>query len=233
MTHKTIQLIAVCVALLVAVLGLDAWLSARHQGQELKTTLAAQDELISEAKGRENQRAESLQSLVKEIVKLKAETRTPSQVLKALPQYLRLPKPITLTQSTESPLAMGQDLDPSNLQFDSDLRFLGLKKPAPGSNQVPIANESPLTPAGSSNVQLPVDDLKPLFDFVQDCRACDARLTASRKEAVDAQATLNAVTRERDAALKANRGGSFWRRIYKNAEWLAAGAVGGYIIARR
>jgi hypothetical protein len=83
------------------------------------------------------------------------------------------------------------------------------------------------TPA--SDVRLPSSDLKPLFDYVQDCRACEAENMAERQDAADEATKLAAVTHERDAALKAAAGGSVWHRIRRDLEWLAAGAVGGYI----
>jgi hypothetical protein len=69
--------------------------------------------------------------------------------------------------------------------------------------------------------------LKPLYDFVQDCRECDAKLSAAKQDHDDDTVKLEALTRERDAALAAAKGGTFWHRLRRNLEWLAVGAMVG------
>ena len=86
--------------------------------------------------------------------------------------------------------------------------------------------------AGNCVAQIPVADLKPLFDYVQDCRACQAELAASRQDAADDATKIAALTRERDAAVTAAKGGTFLRRLRRNALWFAIGAAGGYVAAK-
>lgn len=81
--------------------------------------------------------------------------------------------------------------------------------------------------------QIPSADLKPLFDYVQDCRACQAQLAVAKQNSADDAAKITALTRERDAAITASKGGTFWRRFRRNALWLAAGAAAGYVAAKR
>ena len=78
-----------------------------------------------------------------------------------------------------------------------------------------------------SSVQIPAADLKPLYDYVQDCRSCQAQLAAAQQNRTDDAAKLTAMTRERDAAVTAAKGGSFWRRFRRNVEWFALGAAAG------
>jgi hypothetical protein len=78
-----------------------------------------------------------------------------------------------------------------------------------------------------SSVQIPAADLKPLYDYVQDCRSCQAQLAAAQQNRTDDATKLTAMTRERDAAVTAAKGGSFWRRLRRNVEWFALGAVAG------
>jgi hypothetical protein len=82
-------------------------------------------------------------------------------------------------------------------------------------------SSSPATPAA----EIPAADLKPLYDFVQDCRACQLRLAAAKQDASDNALKITALTRERDAAVTAAKGGSFWLRLRRNAHWLAIGAA--------
>jgi hypothetical protein len=92
------------------------------------------------------------------------------------------------------------------------------KRTAPGASQ----NES-----GGSAAQIPAADLKPLYDFVQDCRSCQAQLAAAQQNRADDAAKLAAITHERDAAVTAAKGGTLWRRFRRNLEWFAIGAAAG------
>jgi hypothetical protein len=86
------------------------------------------------------------------------------------------------------------------------------------------ASTSPPDASASPSAQIPAADLKPLFDYVQDCRACQAQLAAAKQNSSDDAAKIAALTRERDAAITASKGGTFWRQLRHNALWLAVGA---------
>jgi hypothetical protein len=87
--------------------------------------------------------------------------------------------------------------------------------------------------AATADATIPAADLKPLYDFVQDCRACQAQLVAAKQNSADDAAKLASLSRERDAAITAAKGGTFWRRLRRNAAWLAAGTALGYLAAKR
>jgi hypothetical protein len=78
---------------------------------------------------------------------------------------------------------------------------------------------------GPSPAQMPAGDLKPLYDYVQDCRSCQAQLAAAQQNRADDAAKFEAMTRERDAAVIAAKGGTLWRRFRRNLEWFAIGAT--------
>jgi len=80
--------------------------------------------------------------------------------------------------------------------------------------------------------QMPVEDLKPLFDFAADCKACQARLAASDAARQDDAVKLKAVTIERDAAVKAAKGGGKWASVRTAAKWLLIGGAIGYAAHR-
>jgi len=94
-----------------------------------------------------------------------------------------------------------------------------------------IAEPGPEVPEPSATVNIPQADLKPLYDAMQDCRACQARLEAAQQDLSDERETVAALTRERDAAIDASRGGRFWTRIAKTAKWIAVGAALGATVA--
>jgi hypothetical protein len=105
-----------------------------------------------------------------------------------------------------------------------------LADPHPSQQQAPASTvaAAPCDSAASCVGQIPAADLKPLYDYVQDCRACQAQLAAAKQNASDDDAKIAALTTQRDAALTAAKGGTFWRRFRRNVEWFAIGAaVGG------
>jgi hypothetical protein len=101
---------------------------------------------------------------------------------------------------------------------------------------VPIQVEQPVTEPGKPEpppvVTIPPQDLKALYDFSADCAACQAERAALKGNLADEQTRVAAVTRERDAAVKAAQGGGFWQRARRAAKWLAIGVVVGYAAHR-
>ncbi|MFY9729159.1 MAG: hypothetical protein WAK24_01025 [Candidatus Acidiferrales bacterium] len=102
--------------------------------------------------------------------------------------------------------------------------------PAPNSS---VANQAPSTGAKTaaprSTAEIPTADLAPLYNYVQDCRACQLQLAAAKQNASDDAAKIRALTLERDAAITAAKGGPFWLRLKRNAHWLAIGAAVGAV----
>ena len=79
---------------------------------------------------------------------------------------------------------------------------------------------------------LPAADLKPLYDFAIDCKACQAKLVAAQADLIDERAQTAVLTKERNEAVRVAKGGSLLRRIAHNAKWLAIGAAAGAIAAK-
>jgi hypothetical protein len=91
--------------------------------------------------------------------------------------------------------------------------------------EVQLPEPTPALPEPPAVATVPQADLKPIYDYLQDCRACEASLAATRENLSDERAKLVAVTVERDAAIQAARGGNFWSRLRHDAKWLAIGAA--------
>lgn len=91
--------------------------------------------------------------------------------------------------------------------------------------------ESP-QPTAKSQAVIPNEDLKPLYDFALDCKACQAKLAAAQGDLTDEKAKEAVLTKERDEAIKAAKGGSLWRRMIRAAKWFAIGAAAGTIAAK-
>ena len=90
----------------------------------------------------------------------------------------------------------------------------------------------PNAPAPKTNAVIPAEDLKPLYDFAIDCKACQSKLATTQSDLLDERSKTTALTRERDDALRIARGGSAWRRIGRAAKWFLIGAAAGAIAAK-
>jgi hypothetical protein len=205
MTRKFYVVAVAAVALVLAgAFAFRSWLESRDDRTRMQATISAQQQLIAAADQREHQRAADLQATLSEIAALKRQVQTPQQIVRELPQYLPLPQPIELAPPKSAAEGQGSAL--------------------PGKPGAPSSSTSDSS-AGAPVAQIPAADLKPLFDFVQDCRACKVQLDAARGDLHDEQAKSAALARERDAAVKAVKGDGFWTRVKRNAKWLAIGVA--------
>jgi hypothetical protein len=253
MTRRTIEIIAFCAALIIAALAIQAWLGSRADQQRLQSTLADQKRVIDTADADERSRQTTLNATLAQIADLKRTTQTPEQILRDLPKYLSLPQPITLVQppaatagnseqGTAPPeIRRGQDTETvpqpaaqksgsrdtdSSLPSAPSAAAKGKTAPRVAGTQQSPPLATPCNPASpdSCAAQIPAADLKPLYDYVQDCRTCQAQLAAAKQNQTDDATKITALTRERDAAVTAAKGGTFWHRLRRNAAWFAIGA---------
>ncbi len=103
---------------------------------------------------------------------------------------------------------------------------------SPNAPSEPSSPTNPCADAADCTAQIPAADLKPLYNYIQDCRACRAKLAAANQNAADDAKKIASLTQERNAAITAAKGGTFWRRLRRNATWLASGAILGYVASR-
>src|SRR5713226_7152229 len=112
------------------------------------------------------------------------------------------------------------------------VRELPSQLPLPSPLILQSAPASPSSPSPQSNAVIPAEDLKPLYDFTIDCKACQAKLAAAQGDLTDERQKTIALTRERDDALRIARGGSTWRRVGRAAKWFLIGAAAGAVAAK-
>lgn len=105
-----------------------------------------------------------------------------------------------------------------------------LPLPAPVSVAIPPA--SPQNSAPAAVATIPQQDLTPIRNAVASCEECSKQLAVAQQDgaAKDQQLKLagqqlSAAENERDAAIKAAKGGSFWTRLHRNAKWFAFGVA--------
>lgn len=104
--------------------------------------------------------------------------------------------------------------------------------PQPITIEVPKATEA--NPAPAAQVEIPQADLPALRDQVAQCQECSVKLASAQQDMTslqsqlkDAGEQLSAVSKERDAAVKASKGGGFWSRVKSKAKFFVIGAAAG------
>jgi hypothetical protein len=86
--------------------------------------------------------------------------------------------------------------------------------------------------APSPTVLLPVEDLKPLYDSAVACKECQAEVKAAQADLADEKVKTQSLGKERDAAVRAAKGGSLLQRVARAAKWFALGAAAGAVAAK-
>jgi hypothetical protein len=203
-----IKLAALLIALALAASVLVAWRDARKQQMALQAELKTTQQALAEATGRQATRDAAVNDLVAGLKKKEAAVQKPAQVVAALPDILPLPAPITIAPEPPS------------------------RNQTPGPGQPASATLPDAPDATEPKVNFPAKDLKPLYDFAADCKACQAKLGTAQADLADEKLKSQALGRERDDALRAAKGGSVLRRIARAAKWFAIGAVAGAVAAR-
>lgn len=213
---------ATLVAVALVVSTFVTWRDFRRQQATLQSELKTTQRALADATARQTSRDAAVNAFITQLQRQKDKVQTTAQVIAALPQVLPLPQPITL----DSPKA------PSSFLGAPPLVSKGRSSPADAS--APPADTTAANPNTSDNPKLvlPPGDLKPLYDFALDCKACQAQLAAAQADLKDEQAKGQALSRERDDALRAARGGSVLRRVARAAKWFAIGAAAGAIAAK-
>jgi len=193
---------AMLIALVAGVSVYFAWRGSQREQAQLKAELQATQKALTEADTRQKARNTELEKILAGFNAKKAAVQKPEQVVKALPEVLPLPAPI----------------------LDGAVGGAGVSTAQGTSKQG--------HPTSSSNVLLPTADLKPLYDYAVDCQECRAQLSAVQGNLVDEKTKTQALTKERDSALQAARGGSVLRRVARAAKWFAIGAAAGAVAAK-
>ena len=103
--------------------------------------------------------------------------------------------------------------------------------PEPLSVSLAPLSSGPDAPEAPAVITVPQADLQPLFDHLEDCRACQEGIATAQQDLTDERAKVSALMIERDAAVKAARGGGFWSRLRSNAKWFAIGGALGALAA--
>jgi hypothetical protein len=235
--------VALIALLAVSTFVAHAWLAARRSAAALSATLATSQKQVAAAAADEKTRDAQLATQLAQIAALEKKVQTPQQALAALPGALPpLPQPITLSaaepaHSSATPDATKGKSAGAGTESTDGVNAAGAAKSggtqtaaspvAPGAN----ASATPAVPTDLAPIvaNIPQADLKPLYDYLENCRATTLDDSTARKDLADEQTQVTALTKERDAAVSSTKGGSFWTRFRRGAKWFAIGAAAGAI----
>ena len=218
-----LKLAEILVPVILAITIFVSWQADRRDRAQLAAQLAAAQKTIADATTSQHDRDAALNQTLAQIASQKQAALTTEQLLKALPTALSLPSPLTLKSNAPQANPKSNSASPTGPN-------------QPGQTAANDSSALPNNPAPKSGQEsgalLPVADLKPLYDFALDCKACQAKLAAAQSDLADEKTKSAALTKERDTALKAAKGGSALRRIARGAKWFAIGAAAGAIAAK-
>lgn len=194
-TRVKLEIAGALVALVVLGTIGGSWLGAREEGIRLKATLDAQQQVIA-----------SSAKQVKDIQDAEAER---DKVTAANVAALQAS---AARQTTPAEIAAWL---PKQIQTPQPITFT-------------IPQATPQNPTPPAIASIPQADLPALRDEVTQCQVCAQKLSnaqgdlsSERDKEVLAGEQLSAMTKERDAAVQASKGGSIWRRVAHNLKVIA------------
>ena len=214
-----LKLAEIFVPAILAITIYVSWQADRRDRAQLAAQLATAQKTIADAAASQHDRDTLLNQTLAQLAAQKQAAMTTAQILKALPNTISLPAPITVQP----------EATPANTPVGS------LAKSGPHSSRegVSSAPNNPIAKTGQSeDALLPAADLKPLYDFALDCKACQAKLAAAQSDLTDEKTKTAALAKERDAAVTAAKGGSVLHRIARAAKWFVLGAAAGALAAK-
>src|SRR5580693_5613267 len=212
----TLRLAELTVSAILATSLFLAWRAERSDRAKLATELAVAQQSLTQASDRQQSRDADLLHTLATLATQRHDVQTPQQILQSLPQQIPLPQPIVLAPLANQAASPGQTATANDTAATTSSRHSPVTKPSAPEPQAVI----------------PSADLKPLYDFALDCKACRAKLTAAQSDLADERTKTATLTKERDAAIRTAKGGSAIQRFARAAKWLLIGAAAATLAAR-
>ena len=218
-TRLYLRVAGILTAATLATILFTTWRANRHDTDQLAADLATAKQSLAEADARQHDRDKQLLQTLAALAAEKRNITTPAQIVRELPKQIVLPAPITL-QDPNSATNLSTTTCSAGLVCGPE----GLEPTRPRTNTTS-------NPAAMRAI-VPAEDLKPLYDFTIDCKACQAKLASAQADLTDERSKTVLLTHERDEAVRVAQGGGVLRRIARNAKWLAIGALAGAVAAK-
>ncbi len=225
-TRLYLRVAAILIAATIVTILVVTWRANRRDAAQLAADLATAKQSLAQADARQHDRDKQLLQTLAALAAAKRNITTPAQIVRELPQQIPLPSPITL-QSKPQPCTAQSFMECGGLA--AALTIEPNRRSPPTATEPNTAGNQSASP---DQAILPIEDLKPLYDFAIDCKACQAKLAVTQADLTDERAKTVVLTHERDQAVQATKGGSVLRRIARNTKWLAIGALAGAVAAK-
>jgi hypothetical protein len=175
----------------------------------MRATIDAQRKVIEDSQRVMAENQQKLKDSLAEIERQRKQVKTPEQAARFIPQVIPGVQPV-IVQVPAGPVPTSPELQTS-------------------------AQPANPTPA-PAHAEIPLDQLKTLYNFAQDCRACTLKLEAAETDKRELLIQLAAMEKQKTAAVNAVHGGSFLvrlRRDSKHALGAGAGAAAGAAICSK
>ena len=231
LTNAYIRIAELAVTLILIASIIFAWREARNDRAQLQSQLAAANQALTAATTRQQDRDSKLSDALSTIAKDKSAPASTDQLLAGITSEAGLPTPLilhptpTTSAGTNTPTGTKGNQSPSDsLQPNAT----AMQSADNTTSAVSTATKLPATP----DVKIPAADLRPLYDYMLDCKACQAKLSVAQADLSDEKSKTAALTKSRDAAVRAANGGSILQHTLRAAKWFALGAVAGAIAAK-
>ena len=193
------QIAAAVTALLVLSIFAGSWLGAREDQIRMKATIDAQQQVIDASQ----KQAKQIQAAEAERDKQTAATVASLQA------------------------AAARQVTPAQIAA-----WIPKQIPVPQPITFTVPAATPQNPSPDATASIPVADLPVLRDQIEKCQECSAKLSTAQADLTSrdqrlslAGQQLSAMTRERDAAVQASKGGAFWSRAKRTAKYVAIGGA--------
>ncbi len=200
--RKLLGFVTVALLLTVCGLALYAWHSSAEDRAQMQQTIEDQQKIIEASKATMKQTQATLEARLEEIRKQVAQIKTPEQAARAIPQVIPGVQPLIVQVPQQAPTA--QSPEPAKL--------------APSAS-------GDSAEAGKT-VTIPLEQMPTLYQFAQSCHECEVKLDAAQVDRKELVRQMQALEEQRNAAIKAAKGGSFWTRFKRDLK-SGAGATGG------
>lgn len=234
MLRKT-EIGIIMVALVSVVICARQWHETRVERVALKEQIAQQQKANDAESANERKSAQILKNRIAEIEALKKKTKTAADAAKALPAALSsLPLPIKI----ELPPEPKQEVSARATGTES-ADTAGPTQSSAGKVRLgATASESPgemstLGDQMAAIARIPTQDLKPIYDAVENCKECELQLDSLQAQLAATKLRLQAAEKERDEALVIAKGGSRRTRFKRAIKWFVIGAAAGSLATHR
>jgi hypothetical protein len=162
-------------------------------------------------------------------IQLAAQLKADGEALKKLGEHEQILKAEAESRIAQIQADAARQKTPAQIAQWIPQQLPGLPQPI----QITIPKQEPGQPLPPAEARIPQEDLQALKALISECQVCKVEREQAQGQLADEQQKNKLLAGERDAAVKAAKGGGFWQRAKKAAKWLGIGIVVGIVASKR